>query len=248
MKAIITASLALCGIALADGTLVWDMSFKGTEKFVTNANGESYTTLTVTGNGTIANGVITSPVGGKIQISDSAPTVKMKDSFSFVVQGVPTDVTTNPWPVLFGLGKDTSNNIKVVSNAGKWTPLPEGYSISDANPTDFATVETDSLQTFILTVDNSSPDSSSALTLYINGKLAVSATLSKTFADTDTLSTFSLGGRPYNTSNSSGAYFSNVQLYNGLLSASQIKSLSVPEPATLSLLALAGLVARRRRK
>lgn len=52
-----------------------------------------------------------------------------------------------------------------------------------------------------------------------------------------------------NDNNNQTAEFSNVRLYQGVLSAEQIAVLSVPEPAaaTLSLAGLALLALRRRR-
>lgn len=55
----------------------------------------------------------------------------------------------------------------------------------------------------------------------------------------------------YGTSvNSASTNIDNILVYGRALSAAEVKALTVPEPttATLSLLALAGLVARRRRK
>ncbi|QWO97222.1 PEP-CTERM sorting domain-containing protein [Candidatus Akkermansia timonensis] len=61
---------------------------------------------------------------------------------------------------------------------------------------------------------------------------------------------FPWAGAPLNGNNNQTADFSNVQLYQGVLSPEQIAALSVPEPATatLGLAGLAFLALRRRRR
>ena len=53
-----------------------------------------------------------------------------------------------------------------------------------------------------------------------------------------------------NSANGAPTNYDNILIYNRALTASEVKELTVPEPttATLSLLALAGLAARRRRR
>lgn len=85
-------------------------------------------------------------------------------------------------------------------------------------------------------------------TLYVNGNVVVNGT-AKDFDGTKELAFLSLGSW-----NASSAGFANekihsLALFNTALTAQQARTISIPEPATatLSLLALAGLAARRKR-
>lgn len=254
---------ALC-TAQAAGTLVWDMSFTGTSGspnagniVVTGTDGSAYASLSPTfGGGSVEGGVYHSG-GSRLTITDSSSTLSMCNSFSFVVKAsLNGDGTTN-WPVLFGLGEANSWNLKVnytkSANAG-WSFAPEGYSLSGLTST-AGTVVQGIEQTFIVTVDAGANDGAvqtgtSALTLYLNGEAIATATLASDNRTNEKLDTFSLGGRPLNDNNNQTAEFSNVQLYQGVLSPEQIAAISVPEPATasLSLAGLALLALRRRRR
>lgn len=256
MKKTLITLLALCGAASAtDATLVWDLSFNNlNQPVVTNGSGNDYSSLTITMNGsTVTDGICATPANNRVTITDSAPTLRMMDSFSFVVKGG-ADVAVANWGVLFGLGEANDWNIKVANNAnGNLTLLEEGYNISDkvgSTATPYG-----SMGTYIVTVDNGGKTqagaSTAALTLYYNGAQVATGTLGAINCTAQPLDTFALGGRNIGVGNATDFSFSNVQLYSGVLSATQISQLSVvPEPttATLSLLALAGLAARRRRK
>lgn len=257
MKKTLITLFALCGAASAtttDATLVWDLSFNAkNQAVVTNGSGAAYSTLTINMNGsTVTDGICATPSNERVTITDSAPTLRMMDSFSFVVQGG-ADVAVDDWGILFGLGEDNSWNIKVANNANdNLTLLEEGYSISDkvgSTATPYG-----SMGTYIVTVDNGGKTqagtSTAALTLYYNGAQVATGTLGAINCTAQSLDTFALGGRNYDAGKATDFSFTNAQLYSGVLSSTQISQLSVPEPttATLSLLALAGLAARRRRK
>ena len=254
------AMLGLLCTAQGAGTLLWDMSFTGTSSspsasniVVTGADGNAYTTLSPNfGGGSVTNGIYNSVSGNRMTFTDSASPIKMKDNFSFVVKASLNAGSTSNWPVLFGLGEAGSWNLKVNytkgDNAG-WTFSPEGYSLSNQIST-AGTVVQGVEQTFIVTVATGA-NNTGLLTLYLNGEIIATATLASTNRTNELLDTFSLGGRPISTQNTQSADFSNVQLYQGVLSAEQIASLSgnVPESATasLSLTGLALLALRRRR-
>lgn len=252
MKKTITAIMALAGVAIADdASLVWDLSFNGNSSIITNGSGEDYDSLSITLNGaTITDGVCKSTTGNRVTLFDSSATLRMMDDFSLVIQGGANGKVAK-WGVLFGLGEANGWNIKVANNeSGSLTFLEEGYTISD-KVASFATPYNE-MGTYIVTVNNggktSARESTAALTLYYNGSVVATATLGSGNCTTELLDTFAVGGRNISTNNTSNFRFTNVQLYSGVLSQTQISQLPEPTTATLSLLALMGLAARRRRR
>ena len=84
---------------------------------------------------------------------------------------------------------------------------------------------------------------------YMNGDLVATATKTELMAGE--ITTLALGGWVGSSDNSLLDYtLGSLAVYKGAMSATEVKALNIPEPttATLSLLALAGLAARRRRK
>ncbi len=255
--------MALASVASAeDATLVWDWSFNSrNQHVVVDADGDAYSTLSFTWNGAqVSNSICTTKNSGgsaiKLTVKDSNSPLTMGDSFSFVMQGGAVD-NPSDWGVLFGMGHENNeskcpNNFKVSdTNAGKLAVYPEGgYTLTpdkDLYSTPVFTTVYGEMGTYIVTVQ--AGENNSQFTLYYNGNEVYSGALSFGNAASEKLSVFSFGGRPLDDNNKAAISFTNVQLYSGVLSKSQISQLSVPEPttATLSLLALAGLAARRRR-
>lgn len=254
---------ALC-TAQAAGTLVWDVSFTGTSSSPNTENilaagtdGNAYNSLSSSfGGGSVTDNVYNSG-GSRLTITDSSSPLSMCNSFSFVVKASLNGEGATNWPVLFGLGEANSWNLKVNYTKGAdagWGFAPEGYSLSGLTST-ASTVVQGMEQTFIVTMDAGANDGAaqtgtSTLTLYLNGEAIATATLASGNRTNEKLDTFTLGGRPYSNGNNQTAEFSQVRLYQGVLSAEQIAALSnVPEPASasLSLAGLALLALRRRR-
>ena len=257
-KTLITLAALFAGSAsaLAEGTLVWDLTVTGDAYKVTGADGGAYAGLSVNLNGgSISNGICTSPDPNsdqRIYITDSSSSITLNDSFSFVIQG---GLNEDPgsWGVLFGIGEANNWNIKVNADTTNKTLGfdPEGYGIT--NKTRGGSIST-GMGTYIVTYAMQD-DSTATLSLYQNGALIATATHPDNNTTGEALDVFTIGGRPYDNAgypkNSTDFSFTNVQLYEGVLSSEQIASLSVtPEPTTapLSLLAPAGPCARRRRQ
>ena len=251
--------MALAGVSYAQVQQpLWDISFIDSQCLVT-ANGVSETVtkdgvnLTSTslkiellGDTQINNGTCETTANQRVYITDLSPDITMTDDFSIVIQGSADTAPAN-WGVLFGFGNSYNNNIKIANNdSGKLTFLEESVTLSDKNS--YLSTEYATPGTYIITAD-AQEGNKSLLSLYYNGKLASTAILDTSNYNGD-LAVFSVGGRIHTNGNSTDFSFTNVQLYSGVLDASAIASLSVPEPATatLSLLALCGLAARRRRK
>ena len=236
---------------------MWDLTVTGDTYTVTNADGGEYAGLSVSLNGgSISDGICTSPDPSndqRIYITDNSSSITLNDSFSFVIQGGLNEEPSS-WGVLFGIGEANNWNIKVnADTTNKNLGFgPENYGIT--NQTRGGSIST-GMGTYIVTYAMQD-DGTATLSLYQKGVLIATATQPDNNTTGEALDVFTIGGRPYDNAgypkNSTDFSFTNVQLYEGVLSAGQIASLSgvTPEPttATLSLLALAGLCARRRRK
>ena len=264
MKKTIIALMALAsGTALAeDAALLWDLTYTGTNYAITDANGDAYTTLSYYNatSTTVEDGVCTTKgTGERLLLKDSnTHGLTLGGDYSFVIQG---GAVTNPsdWATLFGLGNINSNTdpnraqIKISdSSSGNLGIYGEDSIFSDISSTTQTPVG--EMGTYILTMQANDDNTASTATLYYNGTVVCSATITDTTGKTawrdKDLAYFTIGGRLRDANSLTQMAITNVQLYNGVLSDSQIASLSIPEPttATLSLLALAGLAARRRRR
>lgn len=174
------------------------------------------------------------------------------DEFTMVLT-LKYDSHNGDYPVLFGLGSvsdhEKSKDWKVTyyvpsdGDPGSCFVLDnDGYQVNQVNRGS-GDIEVTAGKTYTLTLYNSGSykgADSGRVELYVGNTLAGYSVFDNT-QNLNTLSVqhFSLGGRIYDDNNGSNITVSSAALYK-----------YVPEPttATLSLLALAGLAARRRRR
>ncbi len=168
-------------------------------------------------------------------------------------------LTSNNWPVLASMGEANAWNFKITyyQDTNQWQVDRDGYeqvsqtSVThvDMNGTqtavsDFATDGAE--HTYTLTFSGTTTP---VLTLYIDGySVATLSSSVERYGQVDA-KVLTLGGKGNGTGNALPATFSDVVIYEGVVVPTPATP-AVPEPATatLSLLALTGLAARRRRK
>jgi len=233
--------MALTGVAMAEVTQeIWSLDFTGTTPAYTLANGVTLSNLPESANGgwtlNMANQVLT----------QTGNVLTYADKFIYTVKLEINSLNTNQWPELLGLGKagaednnnDHGDNWKCAyyKDDSKFVLDKNGFS----SPTEADTVKSISatLNTpFTLSIHS---DGQGKVSMYVGDELVDYATLSSTDLN-KTVEQFSFGGR---VNIGKGGQPSDVTIYSAKLE----KVIPEPTTATLSLLALAGLAARRRRR
>lgn len=233
MKKTIITFLALAGVAAAaDSTQeLWSLDFTGTSLTSSFADGVSLSTLPTSG---INNGLTLN--NAPLTLTQTGSILTYEDQFIFsVTLQVNSHLKTHP--ELVGFGNDTNNwkgayyvnnDNFVLDKNGFGTPNEDNKAVGDVSVT---------LNTPITLSFKS--DGEGTVTMYVGDTVAGYTTISEDYLK-QSINKFAIGGR-IGGKNGNNA---NVTVYG----ASLTKIVPEPTTATLSLLALAGLVTRRRRK
>lgn len=233
MKKTLITLLALTGVAAAaDSTQkLWSLDFTGTSLSSSFADGVSLATLPSSG---IDNGLTLN--NAPLTLTQTGSILTYQDQFVFSVT-LQVNSHLGNWPELVGFGNNTNNwkgayyvvdNNFVLDKNGFGTPDETNKAVGDVS----VTLGTPITLSFV-------NDGEGTITMYVDETVAGYTTIGDAYLE-QSVDKFALGGRVGGKDGNNA----NVTVYSASLSK------IVPEPttATLSLLALAGLAARRRRK
>ncbi len=233
MKKTLITLLALAGVAAAaDSTQeLWSLDFTGTSLTSSFADGVSLSTLPTSG---INNGLTLN--NAPLTLTQTGSTLTYGDEFVFSVT-LEVNSHLGNWPELVGFGNNSHNwkaayyvqdSNFVLDKNGFGTPDETNKAVGDVS----VTLDTPITLSF-------KSDGEGTITMYVGDTVAGYTTIGDAYLE-QTIDKFALGGR-IGGKNGNNA---NVTVYG----ASLTKIVPEPTTATLSLLALAGLAARRRRK
>lgn len=221
---------------------------------MSSTNG-SYT-LATSGNTTVTDGVlnVVGASGGTAKIDISGAGLSYSEGFtlSFAVSNIGSfsgygpfglvSLATGSDPFFTVVGYNSSTSMPGFSFNGT------GNKITSSNTSNVSALTSSTPQIVTLTFLNDT------ITFYMNGVAAGTGTIVSGSATEDNLTAHiaTIGLGSWVGASSNGLLNENIynfSIYRGAMNADQVREL-VPEPATatLSLLALAGLAARRRRK
>ena len=248
MKKTLTTLLALAGVAAAatdteSPDAVWSLenvSLGGHTAYTADANGVTLSSLNITG----ASGYTAMITMNWTQVSNApafwfATTAGVGYANSTATFGYRGGFHHACLFSTAGSNGQCADNYSVANNSDN---VPDYISTTISN-TGRDTTLRDKTLTYFVTSENGT---SKLYELLNDGSVTQIAT--QTGMATGTLGTFYVGH--WSNANSYQAGTMGIQLFNSVLNTTQMKSLTIPEPttATLSLLALAGLAARRRRR
>lgn len=252
MKKTIIAIMALAGVAVADNpSVVWDMDFLSTGVTLTTAEGVTTTLASGVGASIIKNGAITLN-NNSFTFNQTAGNLSYADEFTLVATLQLGNPQPGSWPAIFGLGEDsswcwkpsfyTATNTFNLDKDGFTDKVDETYKNTGGITYTLPTEDGVYGDVITLALQN---DGNGKLTLFVDGNVAGYTTITSEaeYGSNKLIKTFTFGARN-GGGNKSNIILHDVQFVSGLTTS------IIPEPttATLSLLALAGLAARRRRK
>ena len=263
MKKTLIALMALAGVAMGAEEL-WTIDMtkaNGADGRITIAEGATYSAA-YWSNGAISTDGTTITSDQKIALNDTNGNLgfRLKDEFSLTLDAIiQTPVSTqtsgnSPISVLMQIGEGKGWNFTVgVNSDNQFVFNSTGYSLTQGDAAQNGTL-TGGKHTFTLTFGNSTTlrefnNGGNLITrydadikLYVDGVLAASAVMAGTNRPGDAVMNTLIVGNIFQEHAGIAGTYSSITAYSGVV--------SVPEPttATLSLLALAGLAARRRRR
>lgn len=251
MKKTIITLLALSSISMAaEPALVWDLDFDSTGVvFTSYAEGVTSNLSSDEGSTLISDGAITLN-NAAFSFTQTSGNLSYSDEFTLLAK-VQMGKAANNYPVIFSLGETTSWNWKpsFYQNNNKFVLDKEGFADvvnednKDTGAVGYTIPENGYGNVVTLALQN---NGKGTLTLYVDGVQAGYTTITSAneYSSAKLIKEFKFGGKLGGSGNMANIILHDAQFVSGL--TTQI----IPEPttATLSLLALAGLAARRRRK
>lgn len=232
MKKTLITLLALAGVAAAaDSTQeLWSLDFTGTNLASSFADGVSLSTLPTSG---INNGLTLN--NAPLTLTQTGSILTYSDEFVFSVT-LEVNSHLGNYPELVGFGNG-SNNWKCAYYVGDDNFVLDKNGFGSPDETNRAVGDVSVTLNTPITLSFKS-NGEGTITMYVGDTVAGYTTIGDGYL-TQTIEKFAIGGRIGGKAGNNA----NVTVYGASLSI-------IPEPttATLSLLALAGLAARRRRK